>query len=70
MTIRTDTKRKRFRGGTLAFSLTAAALFGTASQAGAQTTTETTRTQLTTTVPGCTEQVSVARLEKVKPAAE
>jgi len=64
MTIRTDTKRKRFDGEILAFSLAAAALFGMASQAGAQTTTttETTRTQLTATVPDqCTnESVNVA----------
>jgi len=64
MTIRTDTKRKRFRGGTFAFSLTVAALLGAGSQAGAQTTTttETTRAQLTTTVRDqCTnEDVNVA----------
>jgi hypothetical protein len=60
MTMRTK-KKMQLHPGTLAFSLTAAALLGTASPAGAQTTTttETTRTQLTVTTPGCTENVSV-----------
>jgi hypothetical protein len=62
MTMRT-TKKRQLHPGILALSLTAAALVGTASPAGAQTTTttETTRTQLgPVTMQGCTEQVDVS----------
>ena len=60
MTMRTTTKRQ-LNPATLALSLAAAALLGTASPAGAQTTTttETTRTQMTDDLPGCTETVTV-----------
>ena len=61
MTMRT-TKKRQLHPGTLALSLTAAALLGTASPAGAQTTTttETTRTQFgPLAMPGCTETVDV-----------
>lgn len=62
MTMRT-TKKRQLHPGILALSLTAAALLGTASPAGAQTTTttETTRAQLgPVRMPGCTEQVDVS----------
>lgn len=62
MTMRT-TKKRQLHPGILALSLTAAALLGTASPAGAQTTTttETTRTQLgPVRMAGCTEQVDVS----------
>ena len=66
------TKKRQLHPGTLALSLTAAALLGTASPAGAQTTTttETTRTQLTVTTPGCTENVSVTFDETHKTQTE
>jgi hypothetical protein len=61
MTMRTA-KKRQLHPGTLALSLTAAALLGTASPAGAQTTTttETTRTQFgPLATNGCTETVDV-----------
>jgi len=60
MTMRTA-KRTQLHPGTLALSLMAAAVLGLASPSGAQTTTttETTRTQMTLDLTGCTESVTV-----------
>jgi hypothetical protein len=61
VTMSTGTRKRRFNPRGLALSLTAVALLGTASQAGAQTTTttETTRDQFTLAIQGCLEPVNV-----------